>query len=64
MNEKLASDPPEAALDWGVASLPMKDYIGLDVFGDEVWTSFMGTWAADPQADKSVIWSSIIDWSP
>ena len=74
-NEKLwwqtqgAGDPP--AVDWNPSpqNVQIGDYAGIDVWGDQVWTSYAGTFdpaspLPDPTEDKSVIWSSIIDWSP
>jgi hypothetical protein len=66
-NRELCMDPPLCAsnvptVDWNVDNVTLMDYMGLDIFGDRVWTSFMGTYVNDPTPQKSLIWSSTIDW--
>ena len=71
-NIELFADPAEPTIDY--ADLPagpkflVRDYIGIDVGADRVWTCFMGTADADlpdpndpnDTRDPSVIWSSQI----
>ncbi len=67
------ADPNEACLDYELLDgfkLPNRpgDYNGICVYGDEVWTSFTGTWQdeldLDPDNNPTVIWSSLITLSP
>jgi hypothetical protein len=67
---ELCDDPPacqgeDAAVDSSLPNTEMvyefRDYNGIAVGPDRVWTSFMGISTADPSvAEKSVIWSSQI----
>jgi hypothetical protein len=64
------NDPP--ALDFGDPNDPNDlwgqfepgEYIGISAYGDQVWTSFTGTYPPDPPDPKleALIWSSRIDW--
>lgn len=40
----------------------LRDYIGIAVGSDRIWTCFMGMTEQDVNTDKSVIWSSQILW--
>lgn len=62
----------ESAVDYSVidyevfSPLALRDYIGIDVGPDgDVWTTFMGISNdrdPDPEADKTLIWSTRIPW--
>lgn len=68
--QELCDDPPnctltEPALDYSQpnSAFWLGDFIGIDISGNRVWTSFMGSSATrdpTPNADKSLIWSSQI----
>ena len=38
-----------------------REYNGIAWYGDRIWTAYTGMWADDPD-NKTVIWSSRIDW--
>jgi hypothetical protein len=62
-NFELFEDPDEPALDLNLqvsGRFQLRDYIGIDVRGDRVFTSFMGASTQDQNNNKSVIWSSQI----
>jgi len=73
-NQRLFLDPNDpqdpAALDLSVAPIgyPVREYIGItffeDVGGTHVMTAYHGTDPNEQDSDKSVIWSSRIDWVP
>jgi hypothetical protein len=77
-NQELCDDPPscattQEALEYadfnahsppGPGSFFLRDYIGIDVGSDRVWTSFMGSSLLDTTAHKSLIWSSQILYTP
>ena len=55
-------DPDEpAAFDCTIQGILPREYNGIAWYGDRIWTAYTGSWA-DDEDNKTVIWTSRIDW--
>ena len=67
-NLELCDDPendcentePAVNYDLPTSRFALRDYVGIDIGVDRVWTCFMGHSEQDTNDDQSVIWSTQI----